>query len=112
MADLPAMNTLSEIITLLQQRNIPEFKFTDRGFTIDDTLYFQPADVSIIKIYRFEGNSDPSDMSVVYVFETSNRQRAYSLNTYGVYDDQGAAYDNFIREVPEKNHGEQILFEL
>lgn len=107
------MNTLSEIMDRLQQKQVPEFLFTDKGFTLDQRQHFGASELQIIKVYRFEGSSDPSDMSVLYVLETRDgAHRGYSLNAYGVYDDQGQAYDNFLREIPEKGHGEQLLFEL
>lgn len=106
------MNTLSEVMQRLKERGIPEFLFSEKGFTDDQTRYFGPHDLVIIKVYRFEGGSDPSDMSIVYVFETKDDTYGYSVNAYGVYDDQSATYDNFIREVREKDHGEQISFIL
>lgn len=106
------MTTLTEVLGRLAERGIPELNYTAQGMTADDARFYQSKDLLIIKVYRFEGLSDPSDMSVVYVFETTDDNYGYSLNAYGVYDDQGAAYDNFIREVREKDHGEQLLFEL
>ena len=106
------MSTLTEVLSRLSERGIPELNYTPNGMTVDDTRFFRPAELLIIKVYRFEGESDPSDMSIVYVFETKDDTYGYSLNAYGVYDDQGAAYDNFLREVPEKDHDEQLLFEL
>ena len=113
MANQSGMNTLSEIMNGLKHRDIPEFLFTDKGFTLDHQQFFGAPELQIIKVYRFEGASDPSDMSILYVLETrDSAQRGYSLNAYGVYDDQGQAYANLIREIPEKDHGEQLLFEL
>lgn len=113
MADHSSMNTLSEVVDRLVQHKVPEFLFTDNGFTIDNERHFRASDLQIIQVYRFEGASDPSDMSVLYVLETRDgAQRGYSLNAYGVYDDQDAAYDNFMREIPEKGHGDQLLFQL
>jgi hypothetical protein len=112
MADLSGMTTLSEVMDRLREKGIPEFLFTQEGFTVDRQRHFPAADLQIIKVYRFEGSSDPSDMSVIYVLETGSGQKGYSLNAYGVYDDQGQAYANLIREIPEKDHGEQLLFDL
>jgi hypothetical protein len=106
------MNTLSEVMNQLQAKQIPEFLFTEQGFTIDRQHHYSAADLQIIKVYRFEGDSNPSDTSILYVLEAKGGQRGYSLNAYGVYDTQGEAYNNFIREVPEKDHGEQLEFSL
>lgn len=112
MSDLSDMSTLSEVMGYLEKRGVPAFRFTEKGLTSDDTRYYRPGDLVIVKVYRFEGESDPSDLSVVYVFESGDQRYGYSVNAYGVYDDQGEAYDNFIREVPERDHNGQLLFEL
>ena len=96
----------------LLEKKVPEFLFTDQGFTIDHQRHYGAGDLQIIKVYRFEGNSDPSDTSILYVLETKEGQKGYSLNAYGVYDNHGEDYDNFLREVPEKDHGEQLKFSL
>jgi hypothetical protein len=106
------MNTLSEVLQTLDNNQIPEFRFTGTSFTGGDGIQYQSTDLVIIKVFRFEGDSDPSDMSVVYVFETKDRVRGYSVNAYGVYDDWGGNYDNFIRQVPERGHDEQVAFTL
>lgn len=51
-------------------------------------------------------------MAVVYVFETKEDAYGYSINAYGTYDNQAEGYDNFLREVPEKDRDEQLLFVL
>jgi hypothetical protein len=106
------MTTLTEVLGRLADRGVPELHYANGGMTADDTRFYRSSELLIIKVYRFEGASDPSDLSIVYVFETADDTYGYSLNAYGVYDDQGSAYDNFIREIPEKGHGEQLLFEL
>ncbi len=112
MSNLSTMNTLSEVMAKLQERGIPEFQFTDKGFSDGSNRIYKPKDLVIIKVYRFEGASDPSDMSVIYVFEAKSDAYGYSINSYGVYDNQGEAYDNFLREVPEKDRDEQLQFVL
>lgn len=106
------MSTLSEVVDRLEKRGVAAFTYTDQGLTADKARFYRSADLQIVKVYRFEGASDPSDMSIVYVFETGDKTYGYSLNAYGVYDDEGQAFDNFIREVPEKDHDEQLLFSL
>jgi hypothetical protein len=112
MSNLSTMNTLSEVLNKLRERGIPEFQFTDKGFSDGSTRFYQPKELEIIKVYRFEGASDPEDMAVVYVFETKEDAYGYSINAYGTYDNQAEGYDNFLREVPEKDRDEQLLFVL
>ena len=80
---------------------------------MDDKIY-QPEDLVILKAYRFEGVSDPSDMSILYLIRANDGLIGYSLDAYGVYSnhDDEEGYDNFIRQIPVKNNEEQLLFEL
>lgn len=62
---------------------------------------YQPQDLTIVRNYRFEGESDPADMSVLYAIETKDGKKGFLLNAYGTYSDQDAAdYDAFILDVP------------
>lgn len=107
------MQTVSEVLDKLKDRKIDkEFTITSNGLTIDNKRFYTPAELEIIKVFRFEGLSDPSDMSVIYVIQSKDGHMGYSLNAYGTYNNQDIDYDNFMRQIPEQNHDEQLLFEL
>lgn len=62
---------------------------------------YRPNQLTIIKVYRFEGESDPADMSVIYAIRTDDSQVGFLMNAYGTYSDQdNPYYDDFIRDVP------------
>ncbi len=108
------MNTLSQILNKLTVKGYDnEFRWTKDGFTFNDKVY-QPEDLTIIKTYRFEGESDPSDMSILYLIKANDGLIGYSIDAYGVYSnhDDEEGYDNFIRKIPVKDNEEQLLFEL
>ena len=108
------MNTLSQIMNKLTVKGYDkEFRWTKEGFAVDDKVY-QPEDLTILKTYRFEGVSDPSDMSILYLIKANDGLIGYSLDAYGVYSnhDDEEGYDNFIRQIPIKDNEEQLLFEL
>src|SRR5882724_7669271 len=104
MSESIEMNTVSEILGNLKEKNLPELIFTERGFTADGEKFYQPKDIEIVKVYRFEGISDPSDMSVIYILQTHDGLTGYSLNAYGAYSDKEKGYDIFLRQTPEKGH--------
>jgi len=109
------MTTLTEVLERLRQKNMDnEFRWTPEGFTAGKGKFYQPADMEIVKIFRFEGNSDPADTSIVYIIEANDGLTGYSLDAYGAYsnheDEEG--YDNFIRMIPEKGRDMQVAFEL
>ena len=108
------MNTLSQILTKLTQKGYDnEFRWTKEGFSFKDKTY-QPEELTIVKTYRFEGESDPSDMSILYLIKANDGLIGYSLDAYGVYSnhDGEEGYDNFIGRISVKNNDEQLLFEL
>jgi hypothetical protein len=108
------MNTLSQILNKLTVKGYDnEFRWTKEGFTFNGK-YYQPEDMTIVKTYRFEGESDPSDMSILYLIKANDGVIGYSLDAYGVYSnhDDEEGYDNFIRKIPVKDNEEQLLFEL
>jgi len=108
------MNTLSQIMNKLTVKGYDkEFRWTTEGFTVDDNVY-QPEDLTILKTYRFEGVSDPSDMSIIYVIEGDDGAIGYSMDAYGVYSshDDEAGYDNIIRMIPVEGRDEQLLFKV
>jgi hypothetical protein len=46
---------------------------------------YQPAELTIVEHHRFEGASDPDEMSVVYAIEARDGTRGVLVDAYGVY---------------------------
>ncbi len=69
-----------------------------RGFTLDFNLRencivcnedkFAPNSFEIMEVYRFEGNSDPSDEAVVYAIQSNNGMKGVLVNGYGISADE------------------------
>jgi hypothetical protein len=59
---------------------------------------FLPEDVVIREYRRFEGVSDPDDMSIVYAIESGSGVRGTLVDAYGVYADP--AVGAFLSTVP------------
>ena len=114
MSQKDEMNTLSQIMNKLSSKGYDnEFRWTEKGFCATDKCY-QPEDLTIVKTYRFEGESNPSDTSILYLIKANDSLIGYSLDAYGVYSnhDDEEGYDNFIRKIPLKDNEDQLLFEL
>lgn len=96
------MTTLSQVIEKLRLKHQDnEFRLTQEGFSIGNGKFYQPQDLKIIKTFRFEGESDPSDSSILYVLEGNDGTIGYSANAYGAYSNHDDMhYDDFIRKVP------------
>jgi hypothetical protein len=58
---------------------------------------FGATDVVIRKFYRFEGVSDPDDMSIVYAIESTTGMRGTLIDAFGVYADP--AVSAFVTDV-------------
>ncbi|HPH83909.1 MAG TPA: hypothetical protein PLC48_00565 [Ferruginibacter sp.] len=107
------MTTLSTVLEKLRlKKHDNEFRMTEKGFGTDDIKFYNPDELKIIRTYRFEGNSDPSDSSILYLLEANDGKIGYSIDAYGVYSNHDdAQYDDFIRKIPMEERDEQIIFE-
>lgn len=107
------MTTVTSVLERLRiKKQDNEFRMTPEGFTTGNGKIYQPEDLQIIKTYRFEGESDPSDSSIIYVIEAKDGMTGYSMDAYGVYsdhDDDG--YDEFIRKISVEERDEQQIFQ-
>ncbi|WP_375416877.1 hypothetical protein [uncultured Hymenobacter sp.] len=89
-----------------------EAKLTADGFTedfrvaegrlvafSDENRSYAPADVTIVDFYRFEGESNPDDMSILYALETADGLRGTISAPFGVYSDD--VVDEFLKNVED-----------
>lgn len=109
------MTTLSEVMEKMRQKKIDtEFRMEKGEFTAGKGKTYTPDELTIIKTFRFEGDSDPSDSSILYIIEATDGLQGYSLDAYGVYSDhdQEEGYDNFIRQIKVSERDDQLNFEL
>lgn len=108
-AEMTTLSTVLEKLRLKKQDN--EFRMTDRGFGSEKGKTYQPNELKIIRTYRFEGESDPSDSSILYLIEANDGKIGYSIDAYGVYSNHDDdKYDDFIRRIPMEERDEQIIF--
>ncbi len=97
------MNTLTERVNkAVQNGYVENFKVTKQGLFLErlDKTYV-PSEVCIKDFYRFEGESDPADNSIMYVIETCDDMKGTLIDAYGPYSD--ANVTKFITEVQEIN---------
>ncbi|UKT63375.1 hypothetical protein [Pedobacter mucosus] len=107
------MNTLSQILEKLRLKGKDnELKITDHGKMQSQAgKIYKPEDLTIVKTYRFEGDSDPADNSVLYLVEDKEKTIGFILDAYGIYSDNaGPSFDDFLKKIPTENRDEQELF--
>lgn len=75
-----------------------QFKVTDKGLeSMSSQKSFKPKQVEIKHFYRFEGESDPGDTSILYAIETKTGEKGTLVDSYGAYSDP--LIEKFIQEV-------------
>jgi len=107
------MSTVTSVLERLRvKKRDKEFRMTPEGFTAGTGKFYQPEDLKIIKTYRFEGESDPADSSIIYVIEANDGLIGYSMDAYGSYSDhEEEGYDDFIRKINVEERDEQQIFQ-
>lgn len=68
--------------------------------SISTNRSYQPQQIDIVSLFKFEGNSDPSDNAMLYVIETSDGVRG----TLVASDEEGSdSVRKFMKAVERKN---------
>ena len=95
--------TLGQVMEKLRKKGWDkEFCYEPKGMYLGEKHFYDPPALSIIRTYRFEGESDPSDNAILYIIRTREGRVGYILDAYGVYSnhDNAIAFNNFIRQIP------------
>ncbi|MGB8192808.1 MAG: hypothetical protein WCF67_12850 [Chitinophagaceae bacterium] len=75
-----------------------EFQGTEAGLkNLTTGTVYAPSDIEVPDFFRFEGTSDPDDMSILYVIQTSDGRKGTLVDAYGTYSDSNVA--SFMVEV-------------
>ena len=79
------MNTLMECINVLKKRGYTHNFMTNENKTMydDHKKAYTPEEVTICSFYRFEGESDPADNSILYAIETNTGVKGIITDSYG-----------------------------
>lgn len=98
------MTTLSQVMKTLSERGIHrEFRMNkdcEMKFENSEKIY-QPSELTILKTYRFEGDSNPDDNAVLYVVKDNEGNRGMIIDSYGADSNYpGEQFDEFLRKIP------------
>ena len=99
--EVPWMKSLSSCVNRMKEEGFKEdFQVTPTGLSsFDKTKTYGADQVKIVNFYRFEGESDPGDNSILYVIETSDGGKGTLVDGYGAYADENVS--KFIVQVEE-----------
>ncbi|CAN5530574.1 hypothetical protein BH10BAC5_BH10BAC5_05030 [soil metagenome] len=94
------MKTVSQIMERMREHHfIHDFSVSEDKLVCKSTgESFTPDEVIVEKVYRFEGDSDPEDMAIVYGIESKSGTKGILLDAYGTYADPEVS--EFIKNVP------------
>ena len=82
-----------------------EFLWKDGEMLAEDgSVQYDPTDLTVVEHYRFEGESNPDDMSILMVLESRDGRKGYVVSAYGTYAD--AKLVEFLDEVPVREDGD------
>lgn len=106
------MTTLSQVLEQLRlKKQDNEFQISPKGFSPGNDKFYQPEELKIIRTYRFEGESDPSDNVIVYLIQAKDGLIGYSMDAYGAYSNHvNDGYDEFIKKIPVEEKEERSIF--
>ena len=98
------MLTLSQVMNKLAQNGVTsEFSMNEKGemrLTNSEKNY-EPTDLTILKTFRFEGDSNPDDNAVLYVAKDKGENRGMIIDSYGADSNYpGDKWDKFLRDIP------------
>jgi prophage maintenance system killer protein len=79
-------NLLDTLIFIRQQGFSKEFIAVEEGLKeINEQKLYKPEELTILKVFRFEGSSDVDDMAVLYAIQTNDGLRGWISDAYGTY---------------------------
>ncbi|MFB9863067.1 hypothetical protein [Rufibacter immobilis] len=86
---------------LKKEGYVTDFRVTEdnRLCTLKGDKSYAVEEVRIVDFYRFEGETNPDDMSILYAIECTDGTRGTISNSYGPYADQNI--DAFLKEVED-----------
>src|SRR3982750_3478545 len=95
------LNTMVDCVnSLVLQGFTEDFKAREAGLeSLTTRRIYKPEEVKILNFYRFEGESDPADNSILYAIETTDGKRGTLVDAYGPYADSKVS--SFLHEVEE-----------
>lgn len=92
-----------DYITLYQEKGFTNnYRMAGDMLVESETkMKYNPMDVHIVAEHRFEGISNPSDMSILYVVKTKDDSKGTVLANYSPASDTSTA--EFFNAVPKEN---------
>lgn len=97
--EIPWMKNLASCVNRMKEEGYKDdYQVGEKGLhTFDKSKSYNPQQVRIVNFYRFEGESDPGDNTILYVIETDDGGKGTLVDGYGAYADENVS--KFIVEI-------------
>ena len=101
--DKSNLKSEKDYITLYQDKGYHRNYRVVNGMLVDleDKTTYKPEGVFIVAEHRFEGISNPGDMSILYIIETNNQNKGTVLVNYS--PSNVTALAEFFNSIPKDN---------
>ncbi len=87
---IPHMKSLSLCLNkMVLEGYVDDFKIGDNGLrSLKTEKIYKPEEINVVNFFRFEGQSDPDDNTIMYVIETNDGLKGTLVDAYGPYSDR------------------------
>ena len=106
------LNTMVDCVNSLVRKGFEEnFRAKENGLlSLTSNRLYKPEEIKILNFYRFEGQSDPGDNSILYAIETCDGKKGTLVDAYGPYADRNVTnFVHQIEDISKKTDKEQPL---
>ncbi|MCY7421863.1 MAG: hypothetical protein LH478_09000 [Chitinophagaceae bacterium] len=97
--EVPHMNSLALCVNkMVLDGYTDDFKVVNTGLkSLKTEKIYNPGEIHVKNFFRFEGQSDPNDNTIMYVIETNDGLKGTLVDAYGPYAD--AKVSEFMQQV-------------
>lgn len=105
------MNTLSDVMEKLKSLKLDnEFRYENNSFHAGRGKTYEPEDLTIIKIFRFQ--VEPNPMELLYIIEANDGLKGYSLDAADEYEpEERIAYQQAMCKIAVHEEENDEVFE-
>ena len=104
--------TVSSVLKELRNKNSDlEFQITHQGLSPGNGKFYNPEELKIVKTFNFEERNNPSHSSILYLIETNDGTRGYSLDAFGAFKNyKDKIFEDFFSKIPTEEKDEKLIF--
>lgn len=79
------LNTVVEVLNNLKNKGFnDDFEFSNHSLKrVGHSKPYKVSEVEVVDEYRFEGETNPSDSSILYALKTSDGRKGTLIDSYG-----------------------------